>query len=227
MSFVLIERSRAAGNTHCAFRIRLFYHTHWSQGPQRASSHSLELLIAGCFSSLTPLCASLLSLPARLLPEAEAERRRRAGGKRESGRRAVTQAEGPPADTFSTGDPTLRDQPTFPCSPVPQWHREDSSAWSKACSVHWICPTPPPLTPKSQHCHTHLAFLHCCDIRASFVHVSRRPPCRIFTDLWALVFLASGWSSGAFSGRLRGRIVRAWIDLFLEFKATICPWGEC
>lgn len=35
---------------------------------------------------------------------------------------------GPPADTFSTGDPTLRDQPSSPCSPTRQWHRIDSSA---------------------------------------------------------------------------------------------------
>ena len=74
-------------------------------------------------------------LSARLLPEAEEERRGRAGcereGERDGGRRAVTQAEGPQqADTFSTGDPTLRDQPTPPCSPAPpQWHCIDSSAW--------------------------------------------------------------------------------------------------
>lgn len=137
---------------------------------------------------------------------------------------------GPPADAFSTGDPTLRDQPTSPCSPLTTVapHRQlRMIAEARLSQCTGSVPRHVPLTPESQHCHTHLAFLHCYDIRAFFVYVFHCPRCRPFTDLGALVFLAPGWSFGAFSGCLKGRIERALIDMFQEFQASICPWGKC
>lgn len=67
--------------------------------------------------------------------------------------------------------------------------------------MHWIFPAPQPLTPNNQHCHTHLAFLHCCDIRAFFVYVFHWPGCHLFRDLGALIASVSGRSSGGFSVR--------------------------
>lgn len=152
---------------------------------------------------LIAFCISLLSLAARLLPEAEAERRGRAGGKRESGWRTVTQAEGPQQTPFPQG---TRHSGTNASLPAPQQHsgtaetaphdRTLKQALFSALDLSHA--TPRPLTPKSQHCHTHLAFLHCCDIWALFVYVFHCPHCRTFTALWALVFEATGRSSGDF-----------------------------
>lgn len=141
---------------------------------------------------LIPFCISPLSLAARLLPEAEAERRGRAGGKRESGWRTVTQAEGPQQTPFSQG---TRHSGTNASLPAPQQHsgtaetapRDRTLKHALFSALDLSHATPRPLTPKSQHCHTHLAFLHCCDIRALFVYVFHCPHCRTFTALWALV----------------------------------------
>lgn len=82
----------------------------------------------------------------------------------------------PPADPFSHGGPNTQGQThllqrlgsTAGAAPHVQ-----PGHWSKPCSVHCICPTLWPLTPtsKSQHCHTHLAFLHCGGMKALFVRV--------------------------------------------------------
>lgn len=137
---------------------------------------------------LTPFCIPLLSRPARLLPETEAARRGPAASEWESGRRAVTQAEGPQQTPFPQG---TRHSGTNPSLPAPQQHsgsaetaphdRPLKQALFSALDLSHA--TPRPLTPKSQHCHTHLAFLHCCDIRALFVHVVHCPCRRTFTAL--------------------------------------------
>lgn len=165
-----------------------------------------------------------LSCTARLLPEAEAERRGRAESQRENGWRAVTQAGGPKHTPFPQ---RTRHSGTNPPPPAPPNHSGTAEAavhngCSKACPVHWICPTPRPLTPETQHCHTHLAFLHCYDTRTLFVCVFLRPSCHPFTDLEVL--LAWGWSSGAFSGRLTRGIERALISLFQQFAPSANVW---
>lgn len=92
--------------------------------------------------------SSFLFLPARLFPEAQAERRERAGGERQSGGGAVMQAEGPRQIPLTTGEPTLRDWPIsllLPTTAVaprdgPPHHRRHR--WRSSCWLHWIRPTP-------------------------------------------------------------------------------------
>lgn len=149
---------------------------------------------------------SLLSHPAWIFPKAKEKRRGWAGGQWQSGRRAITQAEGPQQTPFPQGTRHSGTNPPHPtcshrCSGTAYTAPHDHYCWRKAFSVHWIFPAPQPLTPNNQHCHTHLAFLHCCDIRAFFVYVFHWPGCHLFRDLGALTALVSGRSSGGFSVR--------------------------
>lgn len=150
----------------------------------RKNSHAQSLIPSPCIL-FHPLRVPLLSLPAWLLSAAAAQRRRRARGKRESGRGTVTQAEGPhqtplPQGTHHSG--------TNPSSPAPQHHGGTARTAphigrSKPCSGRWLRPAPQPPTPRSQHCHIHLAFLHCCDTRALSLHAFHCPHCCRFIHL--------------------------------------------
>lgn len=126
--------------------------------------------------SFTSVSLSFFHL-ARLLPEAEAEGRGWASGERESVRRAVTQAEGPPADSPqhrgpNTQGPTHLPPPaqqrrgpagTTPPTHTPSTRPLKQSLFSALDLSH---PTTPDLPSKSRHCHTHAAFLHWCNTRA-------------------------------------------------------------
>lgn len=135
--------------------------------------------------------------PAWLLPEAEAERQRRAGGQREGGRRAVTQAEGSQQTSFPQGTRHSGTNPPPPCSPTPQWQCIDGlHMTTEARLIQCTGPHPRhhPWPPESALSHSFIisALLRCRGLFFFvFVYVFRCPRCHHSMDLGVLVlFLA-------------------------------------
>lgn len=162
------------------------------------------------------------------LPPSSASSRERSGETRTSSQqmgkwpKSGNAGWGPPADSFSTGDPALRDQSISSCSPTAQWQRRDNSTWptTEASLVQCTGSVPRHATTPDPES----ALSHSLSIPALLRHQGPLCPCsplplpsHIYSSL-RLSFWAAGRSSGDFSGCLETkRIERALIDLVQEF----------